>query len=493
MGLTRVRVVINRGYLKIRTTANRNSTYKTLSIPIKKEYWNKEDQEIRRSHPEHEKLNDYIKEELRKHILYGELPTKTIQGEPDIVAYFQRHINNTSNTGTKEVRKATLKKLVKYLQKSGIKELRFSDLSAEHVYNFYSHLKSEVSLNTAAHHIRMFKVVVNKAIAEGRVNYPINPFITVKKMKRIEPEIYGLSLLEISQLMQENHFRPNKHLSAFLFCLFAQGMRKRDMLMLRWDNFDFHYDQLICTHVVKKTNKPNKIVLSEMAVVFLLLQIQDYHPGLKDTIQNLSVKEREQREELEKNEAILLQYTSLKESEKKMFIEKRIAESKNPEAAELELYNTVEELKVEIQKNELVIQEYGMDIYLTISKAVHNLSLRSPKDFVFDYLKGESISKYESDREWKLVDNKSKLFNYHLKKVGLNVGFKKLNPHLARHSYARMLDENNTSIQTIQKLMSHSDPQRTAGYIRRLNKEAENDANLQLAEKFKKVRYQSTP
>lgn len=490
MGLTRVRIVINRGYLKIRTTANRKSTYKTLSIPLQEEHWNNEDQEVRRSHPEHEKLNSYIKEELKNHILYGDLPTKTIQGEPAIVSYFQRHINNTSNTGTKEVRKATLKKFVSYLQDSGIKELRFSDLSAEHVENFHTHLKSKVSENTAAHHIRMFKVVINKAIAEGKVNYRINPFGTVK-MKYVEPKIYGLSHLEISQLMQELRFRPNKHLSSFLFCLFAQGMRKSDMLTLRWENFDFHYDKLYCSYVAKKTRKPTKIELSEMAVIFLLLQLKDYNLGLQDMVQGLFDKEREQQEEMERKESLLQDFTSMKDSEKKLFIDRWRTDSSDAEAAEYKLYNTIEQLKVQIQEHKVAIREYGMDIYMTIAKEVHKLSLISPKEFVFDYLKGESISKYGNDKEWKIIDKKSKLYNYHLKKLGLQVGFKNLTPHIARHSYARMLDENNTSIQTIQKLMSHSDPQRTADYIRRLNQEAENEANIQLAEKFKKIRFQS--
>lgn len=492
MGLTRVRVVLTRGYLKIRTTANRKSTYKTLNVPLKEEYWNKEDQEVRRNHPEYEKLNAYIREELRKHILYGGLPTKTIQGEPDIVAYFERHITNTSNVGTKEMRKATLKKVVVFLNKNNLQELRLSDLSGEHVYNFYHHLLSEVSVNTAAHHVRMFKAVVNKAILEGRVHYPFNPFdILKKKMRRVEPEIYGLSAIEISQLMQEHHFRPNKHLAAFLFSLFAQGMRKSDMIMLRWENFDYHYEKLFCSFLVKKTKRPIKIELSEMAILFLVMQLEIYNPSIGCTIQKLNEKIKRHRQDLEEKERLLTKLAEITTEGKQRLLQNE--DFQNSDNKHLTLYKTIEDLKYKISFHLTSIREYEQDVYEAIAKEVHLISLKEPKEFVFDYLKGATISKYQSENEWRLIDNKSKQYNYHLKKIGKEVDFKNLHPHLARHSYARMLDEDNTSIQTIQKLIGHSDPQRTVGYIRRLTKEAENDANHKLAERFKKVRFQGIP
>lgn len=491
MGLTRIKVVIHQGYLKIRTTANRKSTYKTLNIKMDSVDWNKEAEEVRKSHPDHVKLNHYIKDEIRKHYLYGDLPTKTLHGEPDIVAYFQRVVKNTANPGTKQVKNATLKKFIGYLKKNNLKELKFSDLTAERVDQFYNHLLGEVSINTAGHHLRQFKSLINRAIKEGKVSYLNSPFSTLK-LRYVEPQVHGLSELEISQLMQEQNLRKDKHLGAFLFSLFAQGMRKSDMLLLKWGNFNYQYEKLICNFTTKKTKKPTPIILNQMAVLYLEPQLRDYYPNLKKSLQDLHALIRRHRDKVDNLKNLIEQYKSNSEIENNE-IKEEWAKKFEIDSGDSQLRWSLEDLTLRLTKEITTVEEYEFDVYKIVAVAVHELSMRRPKEFVFDYLKGQNLSKFQNDEEWKIIDNKAKLYNYHLKKSGNSIGFKNLTPHVARHSYARMLDESGTSIQTIQKLIGHSDPKRTMNYIRRINSNAENSANTQLADKFKELRYQGMP
>jgi integrase len=491
MGLTRVKVVLHQGYLKIRTTANRKSTYRTLSIPMDSANWNKEAEEVRKSHPESERLNRLIQEELRNHYLYGNIPTKTLHGEPDIVAYFHRVVKNTANPGTRQIKSATLKKFIDFLKYNNLNELRFNDLNAERVNQFYNYLLGEVSVNTAGHHLRQFKSLINRAINEGKVSYLYNPFSTLK-MRYVEPQIHGLTELEISQLIQEQNLRKDKHLGAFLFSLFAQGMRKSDMILLRWSNFNYQYEKLYCTFTAKKTKKPTPIILNQMAVLYLEPQLSEYYPKLRSSLKNIHSLINNHRDKAQKLQNFIEKFKTngdeLNREIRKEWLKMTTRDSDNP-AFEWSLENLKSNLKIQLTS----VREYETEIYTMISVAVNELAVKRPREFVFDYLKGQDISKYHNDNEWKIIDNKAKLYNYHLKKVGNNVGFKNLTPHIARHSYARMLDEFGISIQTIQKLIGHSDPQRTMNYIRRINDNAENNANTILADKFKEVRYHGMP
>lgn len=246
----------------LRITQNRKHKRVKLGVSVKKSYFNKNAKEgkwIRTSNPEYAKLNDTLLEKYRKaENDYRDLEKKRESLSLDNIKnkienpnsgsfteYAKRQFQYFSTSPKysysfiKHYKTIIYNKLPKFMEKKGMTDLLFSDITLSFLKEYESYLASLGNkINTIHKNMGFIHALINDAIEERLIKPEDSGFLsyklkktTVNKDKLTREEIHKIEELVLPDGILVSHAR-----NMFLFSFYMAGIRASDCIKLRWRN-----------------------------------------------------------------------------------------------------------------------------------------------------------------------------------------------------------------------------------------------------------------
>jgi len=275
----------NEHSLLVRITVNRKHARLGLMYSTNPNHFNpngKIGKNIRSSHPDHAKINDYIFNKIlqAKDIVTGlenekKLITAQIIKEKmlkvkthDFFKYVDEYIaelKNNANVGTYKKYNAVVKSIKEFAESDS---LLFEEIDITYLNRYEAHLREAGKKQTTiAGYLSKIRSLFKKAIDAGQLQFTDNPFISYKikqgrpsKDRLNEEEITKIETLELKEGSLFDNVR-----NAFLFSFYNAGIRISDILTMTWENVKD--DRLVYTmfktnktHSLKLKNKPSSIL-----------------------------------------------------------------------------------------------------------------------------------------------------------------------------------------------------------------------------------------
>jgi len=290
--------------LAIRITKDRKSSYIYLDYRIAESQWDKATQRVKKSHPNHVRLNNYLLTKL------AEANDQALAVETKKAQVSAKAVREKIKPSTKETFFAQATSFLENLKKSGKynqytsdkprighfkdflrgEDIAFSDINAGIIERFVTYLKSsykpkrgkdKISDRTIANHLVTIRSVYAYARKNGIVSKTESPFGEGGiKIKFPSSSKIGLTPKEIQALEKTEFIEPyHKHAcNLWLISFYFAGMRASDVLRLRWS--DIQDNRLYYT--MGKNKKSGSLKVLEKADVIL----KEYE-SLKDTKNDL--------------------------------------------------------------------------------------------------------------------------------------------------------------------------------------------------------------
>jgi integrase len=240
--------------LAIRITKNRRSTYKLIGHYIDLEDWDSKNNEIKKSHPNSESLNNLLTSKLseaRKGLIalqtYNKDASanqikKEIYKPTSNLTFFDfvdEHLEALEVEG-KMNRLSTDSAWVSYIEKyCKVRHLTFHEIDERFLKKFKIFLKGNCSLTetTAMNVMVLIRLLFNRAIKDKVVSKELYPFGPGKyKIKFPETIKVGLSEDEIKIIESLDGLSDaERHsMNVWLYSFYFAGMRVSDVLKTRW-------------------------------------------------------------------------------------------------------------------------------------------------------------------------------------------------------------------------------------------------------------------
>ena len=290
--------------LAIRITKDRKSSYIYLDYRIAENQWDKATQRVKKSHPNHVRLNNYLLTKLAE----ANDQALTVETKKTLVS--AKAVREKIKPSTKETFFAQAASFLENLKKSGKynqytsdkprighfreflkgEDIAFSDINPGTIERFITYLKSSykpkrgkdrISDRTIANHLVTIRSVYAHARKNGVLNKHDSPFGEGGiKIKFPETNKIGLSELDVEklekvELLDERH---NHARNLWLFSFYFAGMRISDVLRLRWSDFQnyrLHYS-------MGKNNKAGSLKIPDKAMA-----IMDQYLAFKENADDL--------------------------------------------------------------------------------------------------------------------------------------------------------------------------------------------------------------
>lgn len=248
--------------LAIRITKDRKSSYIYLEYRIAESQWDKATQRVKKSHPNHVRLNNYLLTKLAEANDQA-LAVETKKAQVSAKAVREKIKPSTKDTFFAQATSflENLKKSGKYNQYTSDKprighfkdflrgeDIAFSDINAGIIERFVTYLKSsykpkrgkdKISDRTIANHLVTIRSVYAYARKNGVVSKTESPFGEGGiKIKFPSSSKIGLTPNEIQALETTEFTEPyHKHAcNLWLISFYFAGMRASDVLRLRWSD-----------------------------------------------------------------------------------------------------------------------------------------------------------------------------------------------------------------------------------------------------------------
>lgn len=248
----------------IRATQDRKHKRIKTSVEVKKEDWNPNKKEIRKSDPDYKLLNDALEKEMNEaKSTYRDLRENGIATLDNIkksvidserghsfITYAKQHYQTIKDSGGLRNAKKHLtliNKLERYLRREGKSDLMFKEITYQFLYKFETYLRTlpnerepEKLLHPNAVQVQMnvFRAIMHAAIKEGLISADKDPFVSytcegvkTQKEKLTIDEINRIVALDIAEGTLLWHCR-----NYFLFSFYCAGIRVGDLIQLRWCN-----------------------------------------------------------------------------------------------------------------------------------------------------------------------------------------------------------------------------------------------------------------
>ena len=253
----------------LRITQNKKHTRKKTTVEVKrKKDFNpkaKPGNWIRPAEPNHKVWNDALEKEIEdakkayRKLKSSGLATKELikskiissDTSPSFLNFAKGRIQDIYNKGGYRNYKkynGFCNKLEAYLNTLHKKDLLFSEVTTAFLAKFESYLftlcnarNSEANLHpsTISLTIRIFKTLINRAIAERIITPDMNPFLGFTYTKVVSSEKEKLTMSEINSI-EELELEENSLIwhcrNYFLFSFYMAGIRAGDLMQLRWYN-----------------------------------------------------------------------------------------------------------------------------------------------------------------------------------------------------------------------------------------------------------------
>jgi integrase/recombinase XerD len=266
----------------IRITENRKSSYMLTGIYIEEKYWDKENNRVKKSHPNHKKINNLFIQKLAeanakyldlevqgKAISAGQIKS-TIRNPKDKTSFYEFSLNYLKQLedSNRLTQLSSDKPRVKHFNNFiGNKDITFSEIDESLLKRFDVYLKKELSLSNTSirnNHL-VLRSIYNQAIKGGVVEHKYYPY-GEDKYKIIKPSTVKIGLSETEVLKLESvQLEPGSHRNhsrnAFLISFYFAGIRVSDVVRLKWS--DINDGRLI--YSMGKNSKIDSLAIPEKA------------------------------------------------------------------------------------------------------------------------------------------------------------------------------------------------------------------------------------
>lgn len=137
--------------------------------------------------------------------------------------------------------------------KNFFKNKNIDDILTKDIENYIKYLRLEKNLSNATinRYLAALKKMFNIAIANDMLHR--NPCVNIKKLKENNEKIRYLTIEEEKRLFE---VLP-EHIKPIVVCALQTGMRRSNILNLRWEQIDFEYNFI---EIEKQENKGHKII-----------------------------------------------------------------------------------------------------------------------------------------------------------------------------------------------------------------------------------------
>lgn len=137
--------------------------------------------------------------------------------------------------------------------KNFFKNKNIDDILTKDIENYIKYLRLEKKLSNATinRYLAALKKMFNIAIANEMLHR--NPCVNIKKLKENNEKIRYLTIEEEKRLFE---VLP-EHIKPIVVCALQTGMRRSNILNLRWEQIDFEYNFI---EIEKQENKGHKII-----------------------------------------------------------------------------------------------------------------------------------------------------------------------------------------------------------------------------------------
>lgn len=237
------------GTITVRTIENNITKKKSLGINIKEfeweNYFNPNTQRFRenKKFPQYEILNNTIEKFLETLDRFDNNLSALPNEKKSFLKYWNDTLGDFDNHGSIIKHKTIIKKLQKYLVSIKRNDLLFKDITPQFLRQFRNYLKTVrdpklLQENTVNHYLKVMKSIINQSMVDNFYTYSQNPFSSLKfHNDKVKKNV--LNEKELGQLLNTKieDEKLNKMRDLFLFCVFSNGMRVSDVLLLRWNNF----------------------------------------------------------------------------------------------------------------------------------------------------------------------------------------------------------------------------------------------------------------
>lgn len=292
--------------LAIRITKDRKSSFIHLGHSLKsKADWDKNAQQVKKTHPNSTRLNNFILKKLADASAMAlELETQKEQVSSRAVkrkikpssgstffAQAEMYLENLRKSGRYNQYTADKPRINRFKQFLKGEDVVFSDITVSLLERFKIYLRNTATSKkqsvekqekkmcerTVVNHLVAIRSVYSLAIKEGIVDkkyYPFGPDkISIKfpdslKIGLTQEEVQALENVNFELGSKENHVR-----NLWLFSFYLAGMRASDVLRLRWS--DFQNDRLF--YAMGKNTKAGSLKIPLKASAILVQYEPDKH------------------------------------------------------------------------------------------------------------------------------------------------------------------------------------------------------------------------
>ncbi|MCM4174159.1 recombinase [Arenibacter sp. TNZ] len=250
--------------LAVRITKNRKTTYLYTGHYIAIKYWDEGNREVRKSHPNSERLNNLLIKKLAEanqtlidlQTHQNDISSKQIKKEiatpltktsfKEIADNYLDNLEKTNKLQRLSSDKARVGHFVRFVDNDDL-SFREIDEALLRRFSLYLITTRKVSQRSVINNLIVIRTLYNKAIRLGIVDRKLYPFGADKiRIKFPESQKIGLTREEIQTIETlEDLTEPQSHArNVWLFSFYLAGMRVGDVLMIKWsDIYDgrLHY------------------------------------------------------------------------------------------------------------------------------------------------------------------------------------------------------------------------------------------------------------
>lgn len=270
--------------LALRITKNRKSSFIHLDYSIEEKYWDDENNQVRKSHPNSTRLNNYLIQKLAEASDTSlEIETQKKEVSPQTIKRKIKPHAGSSFAAQAELYLTRLENIGKYnrwnADKSRIKQFReflpggdiaFSEITVGLLNRFKDWLKinRKVGDRTIMNHLVVIRSVFSQAITDGATEEKYYPFGSGKIVIKFPPGTkVGLAQDEVQKLEDAElpEMLDDDARNAWLVSFYFAGMRVSDLLRLRWSDFL----ELRLHYTMGKNKKPGSLKTPQKALDIL--------------------------------------------------------------------------------------------------------------------------------------------------------------------------------------------------------------------------------
>lgn len=275
--------------LALRIIKDRKPSIVHIGHAVKFGDWDAHAQKVKRSHPNHTRLNNLILKKLSEandiliNLETNKKDTTAISIKKNIVAdkagtfakQAKIYLDQLKKTGKYNRYNNDSPKITRVTEFSG-GDIAFSDITVSFLKKFQTWLKGtrDISDRTIANHLVIIRSIYNQAIEANIIDRKHYPFGKGKiTIKFPDSNKIGLTKEEITALETKELPNPHQHHSRnlFLISFYFAGMRASDVLRLKWT--DFENDRLYYT--MGKNSKADSLKIPAKAKFILDQYRQD--------------------------------------------------------------------------------------------------------------------------------------------------------------------------------------------------------------------------